>query len=97
MKRFAFAVIATAALVAPSIASAQGVDLVYRPELRGLVAVPKPLQRVEPAAPIVARTFDQEIAHHQTMAAAFRGTKIAQAAAHCDSQVAQAREARKQF
>jgi hypothetical protein len=93
MKRFAFATIAAIALLGPSVASAQGLELVYRPELRGMVAVPRP----QTFAPAVARSADQEISRHQAMAQAYRGTRNAQAAVHCDHLIAQAREARKQF
>ena len=101
MKRFALVTAAAIALLAPTIAGAQGVELVYRHELRGMVAVPRrPVQpgaSVEERKPAVVRTFSEEIAYHQAMAAAYRGTKIAQAAVHCDRLIAEAREARKQF
>ena len=95
MKRFALATLAAIALLGPSVASAQGLQLVYRPELRGMVAVPR--QPVPTSAPAVARTPDEEIARHQAMMQAYRGTRMAQAAVHCDRVIAQAREARKQF
>lgn len=94
MKRFALAAVAAFALLAPTVASAQGARLVYRPELRGMVTVPQP---VETSAPGVALSAGEEIARHQAMAQAYRGTRIAQAAAHCDRLIAKAREARKQF
>jgi hypothetical protein len=95
MKRFALSAVTAFALLVPSVVSAQGLQLVYRPELRGMVAVPR--QPVEAPAPIVARTAGEEIARHRAMAQGFRGTRIAQAAVHCDRLIARAKEARKQF
>ena len=101
MKRFALVAAAALALLVPTIAGAQGVDLVYRPELRGMVAVPRravqPVAPVEVPKPATVKTFEEEIVYHQAMAAAYRGTKIAQAAAHCDRLITQARDARRQF
>jgi hypothetical protein len=95
MKRFTLAAVAAIIVLGPSVASAQGLQLVYRPELRGMIAVPRP--PVQTPAPAVARTADEEIARHQAMAQGYRGTRMAQAAVHCDRLIAQAREARKQF
>jgi hypothetical protein len=88
MKRFALATVAAFALLAPTLVSAQGLELVYRPELRGMVAVPRP----QTFAPAVARTANEEIARHQAMAQAYRGTRNAQAAVHCDRLIAQAKK-----
>jgi hypothetical protein len=92
MKRFALATLAAFALLVPTVAAAQGVQFVYRPELRGLVPAPRP--QVESSAPVVARSAEEQIARHQAMALTFRGARHAQAAAHCDRLIA---EARKQF
>jgi hypothetical protein len=92
MKRFVPATLAAIALLVPTLASAQGFQFVYRPELRGIVAVARP--SAEPGTPAVARSAAEEIARHEAMANAYRGTRIAQAAVHCDRLVA---EARKQF
>jgi hypothetical protein len=95
MKRFSLAALAAIALLVPTVASAQGLQFVYRPELRGWAVVPR--QPVQTTAPAVARTADEEIARHQAMAQAFRGTRAAQAAVHCDRLIAEARKAPKQF
>jgi hypothetical protein len=42
MKRLLLVVLAAAALLLPTLAFAQGVSLVYRHELRGMVPVPAP-------------------------------------------------------
>jgi hypothetical protein len=92
MKRFTLLAVAAFALLVPTVASAQA-PYVYRPELRAWVFVPKP----EPGV-FVARTPAQTIARHEAMATGVRGTRMAQAAVHCDRMTKEAREAlRRQF
>jgi hypothetical protein len=49
----------------------------------------------EPGKSVITRTLRDEIARHQNMANAYRGTRMAQAAVHCDRMMAQLREAQK--
>jgi hypothetical protein len=92
MKHFALVTLAAFALLVPAVASAQGLQFVYRPELRAVVAVPP--ATAETATPAAARSAAEEIARHEAMGHAYRGTRIAQAAVHCDRAIT---EARKQF
>jgi hypothetical protein len=101
MKRFFFAAVAATALLVPSITSAQRVKMMYRPELRGYVAVPA-AQAPPVTAP--APTPAEVIAIHTAIAQGYRanpndrGAATAAAIAHCDRLVASARETlRKSF
>jgi hypothetical protein len=87
MKRFTLFAAVAFALLVPTVAAAQA-PYVYRPELRGWVFVPK-------AAPgaIAPRTAAENIARHEAMANGYRGTRMAQAAVHCDRMIKEAREA----
>ena len=100
MKRFYFVVVATLALFLPAIASAQGVTLVYRPELHGMVTVPAPAvptTRTRQAS-TPAETPLEIIARHQAMVVGFRtngsansGLLSTVAADHCERLIASAR------
>ena len=81
MKRFVLLTVAALALLVPTIADAAQAPFVYRPELRQWVPVPP-----EPGKGVTTRTLREEIARHQAMAQAHRGTRMAQAAVHCDQQ-----------
>jgi len=87
MKRFTLLAVAACALLLPTVAGAQA-PYVYRPELRAWVFVPKP-------APVVVapRTAGENIVRHEAMAQHHRGTRMAQAAEHCDRIVRDARAA----
>ena len=87
MKRLALFVTAAVALLIPAVASAQA-PYVYRPELRAWVYVPK-------AAPTAVAQHDaaEHIARREAMAQHHRGTRMAQAAEHCDRMVRDARAA----
>jgi hypothetical protein len=92
MTRFTLLAAVAFALLVPTVAAAQA-PYVYRPELRAWVFVPK-------AAPgvVAPRTAGEHIARHEAMANSYRGTRMAQAAVHCDRMVKNAREAlRRQF
>jgi hypothetical protein len=92
MKRFTLLAVAAFALLVPTVAGAQA-PYVYRPELRAWVFVPKPAPGV-----FAARTPGETIARHEAMANGYRGGRMAQAAAHCDRMIKQAREElRRQF
>ena len=92
MKRFTLLVVTAFALMVPTIVSAQA-PFVYRPELRGWI----PVAQSAPTA-VTPRTAAETIARHEAMAHAYRGTRMAQAAVHCDRMVTQAREAiRREF
>lgn len=92
MKRITLLAAVAFALLLPTAAAAQA-PYVYRPELRAWVFVPKPAPGV-----LAARTPAETIARHEAMANGFRGTRMAQAAVHCDRMVKEAREAlRRQF
>ena len=92
MKRFTLLAVAAFALLVPTVAGAQA-PYVYRPELRAWVFVPKPAPGV-----FEARTPAETIARHEAMANGFRGTRMAQAAVHCDRMTKEARETlRRQF
>ena len=90
MKRFCILTVAALALLVPTIANAAQAPFGYRPELRQWVPVPP-----EPGKRVIARTLREEIARHQNMAQVYRGTRMAQAAVHCDRMIAQLREAQK--
>ena len=89
MKRFALIAFVASALAAPAVAVASQNGFVYRPELRQYVPVPP-----EPGKEAITRSLDEEIARHVQMAHGYRGTRMAQAAVHCDRLVSQLREAR---
>jgi hypothetical protein len=97
MKRF-FLVTVTALALVPSLASAQGWTFVYRPELRGMIAVPTQQVAAEPKAVVdkVPPTPAEIVARHEAMARGYRarandrsGANVV-AAAHCDRLIAQA-------
>lgn len=90
MKRFVLLTVAAFALLVPTIANAGQAPFVYRPELRQWVPVPPELGKR-----VITRTLREEIARHESMARAYRGTRLAQAAVHCDRVTAQLREAQK--
>lgn len=90
MKRFCLLTVAALALLVPTIANAAQAPFVYRPELRQWVPVPP-----EPGKGVITRTLREESARHENMAHAYRGTRMAQAAVHCDRMIAQLREAQK--
>jgi len=96
MKRFLSVVIATLALLVPTVAAASDAPrLVYRPELRAYVPVAE--KTAKPAAPAITLTPAEIIARHQPMAAGLRAKprgNIA-ATAHCDRLIAEARAAAK--
>jgi hypothetical protein len=87
MKRFALFATVAFVLLTPMVAGAQA-PFVYRPELRAWIPIP-------PAAPtaVAPRTAEQHIARHEAMAQHHRGTRMAQAAEHCDRMVKDARAA----
>lgn len=90
MKRFILLSLVAMALVIPAVARAESrLQFVYRPELRQWVVVPSP---VPATAPIVALTPVETIAKHQAMGHGYRGTRMAQGAAHCERMVQEARE-----
>jgi hypothetical protein len=92
MKRFTLLAVTAFALLTPTVAFGQAA-FTYRPELRGWIPNP-------PAATGVmkARTLGETIVRHEAMAQGYRGTRMAQAAAHCDRIIKDAREAlRQQF
>jgi hypothetical protein len=92
MKRFTLLAVVASALLLPTVAGAQA-PYVYRPELRAWVFVPKPAPGV-----VAPRTAGETIVRHEAMANGFRGTRMAQAAVHCDRMIKEAREAlRRQF
>lgn len=87
MTRFTTLLAAAAfALLMPAVAGAQA-PYVYRPELRAWVFVPKPAPGV-----FALRTPGETIARHEAMANGYRGTRMAQAAVHCDRMIKEARE-----
>jgi hypothetical protein len=90
MKRFCLLTVAALTLVVPTIGNAAQASFVYRPELRQWVPVPP-----ESGKGVITRTLREEIARHESMAHAYRGTRMAQAAVHCDRTLAQLREAQK--
>ena len=90
MKRFVLLTVAALALLAPTIANAAQAPFVYRPELRQWVPVPP-----EPGKGVITRSLREEVIRHEAMAQAHRGTRMAQAAVHCDRMIAQLREAQK--
>ena len=85
MKRFALFATAAFVLLTPTLAPAQA-PYVYRPELRAWVYMPK-------AAPtaVAQRSAAEHIARHEAMAQHHRGTRMAQAAEHCDRMIKDAR------
>ena len=104
MKRLFLVMLAAAALLLPTLASAQGVTLVYRHELRGMVPAPAPAAPTEmKVVETVAPTPAEIIARHEAMAVGLRANANARggaavAADHCDRLIAAARETiRKSF
>jgi len=100
MKRFFFVSLAALALLVPTIASAQGVTLVYRPELHGMVTVPAPAARatLTRQTPIQVTTPREVMARHEAMAVGFRANGSANsgllntvAIDHCERLIAAAR------
>jgi hypothetical protein len=87
MKRVALFASIACALLVPTVAAAQA-PYVYRPELRAWVFVPKAARGV-----IAPRTASENIVRHEAMALGYRGTRMAQAAVHCDRMVKEARGA----
>ena len=92
MKRITAIAIATFALLIPTIAAAHTpITMVYRPELRAMVAV-----KTAPTGNPIVRSLREEIARHQAMAAGYRiavtHNGADHAAAHCDRLVAELRE-----
>ena len=87
MTSFTRIAVALFALLTPALASAQGYQMVYRPELRTMVLVPTPSK----AAAILESRPDM-IARHRAMAAAYRSNPnprgLLSAADHCDRLVA---------
>ena len=93
MKRFTLLAIAAFVLLSPTVVGAQA-PFVYRPELRGWIPVPQSA----PTAVVTPRSAGETIVRHEAMAQGYRGTRMAQAAVHCDRMVTQAREAiRREF
>ena len=93
MKRILFATFLALAFLTPAAATAQGVRLVYRHEVRGFVAVPQ--APVTGYAPAPTPSVEERVGRHQLMAATFRGGRAAQAAVHCDRLIAELREEKK--
>jgi hypothetical protein len=98
MKRLVLLAVAAAALFVPTAGSAQGMILVYRHELRGIVAVPAPYTPGETrVVETVAPTPEEVIARHEAMAVGLRANANARGGAavatdHCDRLIAAARE-----
>lgn len=86
MKRFTLLAVATFALLAPTVAFGQA-PFTYRPELRGWIPNPPAASGV-----MTPRTPGETIARHEAMAQGYRGTRMAQAAVHCDRMIKEARE-----
>jgi hypothetical protein len=101
MKRLLLVVLAAAALLLPTLAFAQGVTLVYRHELRGMVPVPAPHAPTDTrVVETVPSTPAEIIVRHEAMAVGLRANANARAVAadHCDRLIAAARETiRKSF
>jgi hypothetical protein len=104
MKRLLLVVLAAAALLLPTLAFAQGVTLVYRHELRGMVPVPAPHAPTDTrVVETVPSTPAEIIVRHEAMAVGLRANANARggaavAADHCDRLIAAARETiRKSF
>lgn len=89
MKRFTLLAVVALALLAPTVAYGEGAKFVYRPELKQWVVVPPAPQA---AANAVTPTPNDIIAKHEAMAHAYRGSRMAHAATHCDRMVAEARD-----
>ena len=104
MKRLLLVMLAAAALLLPTLASAQGVPLVYRHELRGMAPAPALHARTDMrVVETVPSTPAEIIARHEAMAVGLRANANARggaavAADHCDRLIAAARETiRKSF
>ena len=91
MKHRALLGVAALALLVPTVANAGQAPFVYRPELRQWVPLPP-----APGKGVMTRTLREEIARHERMAHAYRGTRMAQAAVHCERMMAQLKEGRKE-
>jgi hypothetical protein len=91
MKHLALLAVAALALLVPTVANAGQAPFVYRPELRQWVPLPP-----APGKGVMTRTLREEIARHERMAHAYRGTRMAQAAVHCERMMAQLKEGRKE-
>lgn len=89
MKRFTLLTVAALALLVPTVVDAGQAPFVYRPELRQWVPIPP-----EPGKGVI--TLREEIARHEAMAQTYRGTRMAQAAFHCDRLIRQMRDAQKE-
>jgi hypothetical protein len=87
MTRFTLLAVTAFALIVPTMAAAQA-PFVYRPELRGWIPAPRAA-----IAAVTPRTAGEQVARHEAMAQHHRGTRMAQAAAHCDRMVTEARAA----
>ena len=91
MKRFTLLTVAALALLVPTVVDAGQAPFVYRPELRQWVPIPP-----EPEKGVSTRTLREETARHEAMAQIYRGTRMAQAAVHCDRLIRQMRDAQKE-
>lgn len=92
MTRFTLLAAVSFALLVPAVAGAQA-NFTYRPELRGWIPNPPAV-----SGTMTPRTPAETITRHEAMAHAYRGTRMAQAAVHCDRMVREAREElRRQF
>ena len=104
MKRFLFVTIGALALLVPTFAGAQGVKMVYRPEVHGTIVV-VPDAAVQPIAKAVTLTPSEIIRRHEAMLVGLRASVTARggaagfaAADHCERMIAEAKKAlRKDF
>lgn len=104
MKRFFFITIAALALLVPTIAGAQGVKTVYRPEVHGMIMV-VPDAAAQPVAKTVALTPIEIITRHEAMLVGRRASANGRGGAagfaavdHCERLIAEAKDTlRKEF
>jgi hypothetical protein len=104
MKRFLFVTIAALALLVPTLAGAQGVKTVFRPEVHGTIVV-VPGAAAQPVAKAVTLTPTEMISRHQAMLVGLRAGANARggaagfaAADHCERLIAEAKNTlRKNF
>jgi len=104
MKRFLFVTIAALALLVPTIAGAQGVKTVYRPDVHGTIVV-VPDAAAQPVAKAVMPTPIEIITRHEAMLVGRRAGANARggaagfaAADHCERLIAEAQNTlRKEF